>query len=184
MRTSWFVLAFSLFLDLGKQGIQGSQSKFAAAGNVVRSSTSRSSPLSGEGQSGTQVQRGQRGSRGVWAASSSEENEERAPSSGFHEKTLDSVRRPGAACSGPSEPRPRASPVPPRGSPVFHNASLATSRPLPSVARSPSAAERGELPRQQEFKATLKPQQPLPPTERRRFTRSAPTSGVGGDAVK
>ena len=71
MRTSWFVLAFSLFLDLGKQGIQGSQSKFAAAGNVVRSSTSRSSPLSGEGQSGTQVQGGQRGSRGVWAASSS-----------------------------------------------------------------------------------------------------------------
>ena len=140
MRTSWFVLVFSLFLDLGKQGIQGSQSKFAAAGNVLRSSTSRSSPLSGEGRSGTQVQGGPRGGRGVWAASS-EENEER-PSAGFHEKTLDSVRRPGAPCSGPSEPRPRASPVPPRGSPVFHNASLATSRPLPSVARSPSPAER------------------------------------------
>lgn len=156
MRTSWFVLAFSLFLDLGKQGIQGSRSKFAAAGNVVRTCTSRSSPLSGEGRSGTQVQGGQRGSRGVCAASCSQ-NEERGPAAGFHEKTFDSVKRPGAPCSGPSEPRPRASPVPPRGSPVFHNASLATSRPQPSVARSPSPAERGELPRQQEFKATLKP---------------------------
>ena len=156
MRTSWFVLAFSFFLDLGNQGIQGSRSKFAAAGNVARTSTSRSRPPSGEGRSGTQVQRGQRGSRGVCAASSSE-SEERGPAAGFHEKTFHSVKPPGAPCPGPSEPRPRASPVPPRGSPVFHNASLATSRPQPSVARSPSPTERDELPRQQVFKATLEP---------------------------
>lgn len=52
---------------------------------------------------------------------------------------------------------PRASPVPPRGSPASHSALLATSRPQPSVTRSPAPAVKGELPGQREFKATLKP---------------------------
>ena len=72
-------------------------------------------------------------------------------------ETCQGVRRQGTLCSGPSDPRPRALPVLPRGSLVFRNALLATSRPQPSVARTPTLAERGELRRRQEFKGALKP---------------------------
>lgn len=90
-------------------------------------------------------------------ADSPKKKEKPGQSSDFHQKTCECVRRLRALGSGPPESRPGTSPVPPRGSPVFHNALLATSRPPPSVARNPTPTVKGELPRQQEFKATLEP---------------------------
>lgn len=118
-------------------------------GEVVHApfqSTERRGPLRDSGPGWTKGQQGRLGSLLLGGERGA------CPVLWLPRENFDSVRRPGAPCSGPSEPHPRASPVPPRGSPVFHNASLATSRPLPSVARSPSAAERRELPSSRNLK--------------------------------
>ena len=122
---------------------------------MVGPSTFRSRPFVGEGYSGAHRHGGHRAARA--SGQLPRRGHAACPSPGFHAKTCEGVRRRGVPGSGPTEPCLRASPVPPRGSPAFHNALLATSRPQPSVARSPTPAEETELSRQQEFKATLNP---------------------------
>lgn len=78
---------------------------------------------------------------------------------GFHEKTRQ--------CEAARRSLPRALRAPPRASPVppevsFHNASLATSRPLPSVARA-RLQLKGVTAKQQEFTSAQPQQQPLRP---------------------